>query len=106
MDRELHDHPGDDSWVSTRSEALALLGDKEDAIKTLQRVFASTSAEWWYRLQLDPAYDGVRHDPRFETMLAQMRAHATAERAKLEALRAQGLVPRRGSKAATTASSH
>jgi transcriptional activator of cad operon len=106
MDRESHDHPGDDSWNSTRSEALGLLGDREGAIKALQGVFASASAEWWYRLQLDPAYEEIRHDPRFGVMLTQMRAHAAAERAKLEALRAQGLVPRRGSTPATTASPH
>jgi TolB-like protein/DNA-binding winged helix-turn-helix (wHTH) protein len=107
MDHELRDQPGGDSWAfPTRPEALALLGDTEGAIKALQHVFASTSAEWWYWLQLDSAYDGIRHDPRFEAILTQTRTHAAEERAKLELLRAQGVVPRRGSTPATTASSH
>jgi transcriptional activator of cad operon len=105
MDRESHDRPPVDVWDSTRPGALALLGDQEGAIKALQHDFSSTSPEWWYWLQLDPAVDRIRHDSRFEAMLTQMRTHASEERTKLELLRAQGLVPRRGSPA-TTASSH
>jgi TolB-like protein/DNA-binding winged helix-turn-helix (wHTH) protein len=106
-DRELRDQPGGERWDdSVRPEALALLGDREGAINALQQVQASTSAEWWYRLQLDPALDGIRHDPRLEVMLTQARTHAAEERAKLQELRAQGLVPERGSTTTTTVSSH
>jgi hypothetical protein len=98
MDYESHDlHRGELWFGSARPEALALLGDNEAAITALQASFAPTSINWWYSLQLDAAYDGIRNDARFAALLAQARDHAADQRSKLEQLRAQGLVPRRGS---------
>jgi TolB-like protein/DNA-binding winged helix-turn-helix (wHTH) protein len=98
MDYESHDlHRGELWFGSARPEALALLGDNEAAIKALQASFAPTSINWWYSLQLDGAYDGIRNDARFAALLAQASEHAAGERSKLQQLRAQELVPRRGS---------
>ena len=78
-----------------RSLALALLGDGDGAVRSLQAASASGSAnaQWWLTLEVEPAYEGLRDDPRFKGLLAQSRAHAHEERKMLERLRTEGLVP-------------
>jgi tetratricopeptide (TPR) repeat protein len=78
-----------------RSLALALLGDGDGAMRSLQAASAvgSANVEWWLTLEIEPAYGGLRDDPRFKGLLAQSRAHAHEERKMLERLRTEGLVP-------------
>jgi hypothetical protein len=78
-----------------RSLALALLGDGDGAMRSLQAASAAglTNVEWWLTLEIEPAYEGLRDDPRFKGLLAQSRAHAHEERKMLERLRTEGLIP-------------
>ena len=77
--------------------ALALTGRNDEAIAMLQRQVASGAGmpDAWFYFEVEPAYDALRHDPRFIAMLALVRAQAQAERRELERLRAAGLVPDR-----------
>jgi hypothetical protein len=77
--------------------ALALAGRNDEAIAMLQRQVASgaSTPDAWFYFEVEPAYDGLRDDPRFIEMLALVRAQAQAERRELERLRAAGLVPDR-----------
>ena len=85
-------------WYWTwNSIALALAGRNDEAIAMLQRQVASGAGtpDAWFYFEVEPAYDALRHDPRFIEMLALVRAQAQAERRELERLRAAGLVPDR-----------
>jgi hypothetical protein len=64
-------------------------------MRSLQAASAvgSANVEWWLTLEIEPAYGGLRDDPRFKGLLAQSRAHAHEERKMLERLRTEGLVP-------------
>ena len=85
-------------WYRTwNSIALALAGRNDEAIAILQRHVASGAGmpDAWFYFEVEPAYDGLRDDPRFIEMLALVRAQAQAERRELERLRSAGLVPDR-----------
>jgi len=88
--------------LNDRPVALALLGDAEGAMRTLQTAFASGDGrlDWWRTLEVEPAYDGLRDDPRFKRLLADARAHAQDEHEALDRLRSEGLVPVRATAAA------
>jgi TolB-like protein/DNA-binding winged helix-turn-helix (wHTH) protein len=98
MDRDEREYQRGAGWYSLmRPVALALLGRNDAAIAVLSNpAFAGHASEdFWYRFELEPAFAPLRNDPRFVALHAQLRAHAQAERAALQRLRAQGLVPNR-----------
>lgn len=79
-----------------RAQALALSGDGEGALAALERALAGRAyAWWWYDLRLNPAFAGMRGEPRFQALLADAAAHAAEQRALLNELRAAGRVPDR-----------
>jgi hypothetical protein len=85
--------------------ALALHGEHGAAVAMIERSVASGIGlgDWWYYLQLEPAYAPLRQDPRFQETLRKVRARIEAERRELDRLRAEGLVPdRSGGSAAPT----
>jgi len=49
----------------------------------------------WYVFDLEPAFDVLRHDPRFEALRAHVRARIAVQQERLERLRENGEVPRR-----------
>lgn len=75
---------------------FALSGDKEGALRTLQSSFAGVCLAERRSLELDPALDDLRGDPRFQAVLTRITTAADEQRRHLEALRAEGVVPRRG----------
>jgi TolB-like protein/DNA-binding winged helix-turn-helix (wHTH) protein len=97
MDYEARtNHRGEFWFASARSRALALLGKKELALAALEQSFAGgLRPRWEWLLEIDPAYDNVRHDPRFIALRARAHAHADEERRKLDAMRVAKLVPTR-----------
>ena len=66
----------------TYPAALALNQERDAAIAMLERSMASGHAmsDGWYRLELDPALDRLRGDPRFQRMLRDLRAHSAEQR--------------------------
>ncbi len=74
---------------------LAVAGDREEALHALQSSFAGVCLAQRRNLELDPALDELRGDPRFQAVLNGVVARGDEQRRRLEALRAEGLVPRR-----------
>jgi hypothetical protein len=77
--------------------ALALNGDREASIATLQR-YANAGdlhVDWQISFELEPAIAAMREDPRFQELVRKTREHVAAERRELDRMRAEGLVPNR-----------
>ena len=51
---------------------------------------------WWYTINYDPLWLPLHNDSRFQAIEADVRRYIDAQRGELEALRGNGLVPRRG----------
>ena len=90
--------------LRTRAEAQLLLDRPEQALRDLAASFQidHDHMRWWYVLRLNPAWNPLRNDPRFRALDADAQAFVARERAKLEALRQRGEVPRRPAAAART----
>jgi TolB-like protein/Tfp pilus assembly protein PilF len=86
-------------YQKTHPMALALAGDREAALAMLERSVASRFAmeEGWYFFEIEPAYDSLRDDPRFEAMRMAVRAHIAEQRRELDRRRSDGRVETRGS---------
>jgi TolB-like protein/Tfp pilus assembly protein PilF len=96
MDDEAHELGRGDVWhLKTRPIAHALLGETEAAMALLERSVTSSLAfhDGWYYLEVEPAYASLRADPRFQTLLATVRANLTAQREKLAVMRRDQVVP-------------
>ena len=103
VDSETHTPP----VYKRRSRALALmlLGEEERALADLAASFRDDRdyTQWWYALDRDPVWGGVRDDPRFQALAAEVRAHAARDLDAVETLRAQGQIPRRAASASSGA---
>jgi len=75
---------------------LAVSGDREGALRALQGSFEGVCLAERRNLELDPALDDLRGDPRFKAVLKGVIARSDEQRRILEALRIQGVVPPRG----------
>lgn len=73
-----------DQNVGTRwARALACTGRNEEALAELERIVAwGYHAGGWRGLAADRAFDGIRHEPRFDALLDQLRTVADGERAR------------------------
>lgn len=76
-----------------RSRALALLGRTEEAFVALANVPQSGEAPWSWQIDADPIYDAMRSDMRFKNFLASRHALIARERAKVDEMRAQDVIP-------------
>jgi TolB-like protein/DNA-binding winged helix-turn-helix (wHTH) protein/Tfp pilus assembly protein PilF len=63
-----------DKPLSSSSQALsyAQLGDREQALAWLQKAFDAHPRDLIY-IAVDPSYDSIREDPRFQTIALQVR---------------------------------
>jgi TolB-like protein len=98
MQREVHAEGRPEFWyLRWHPVALALHGDTEAAIAMLERAYASGLAysQWRYFFEMEPAFDNLRKDPRFQAMHRKVQAHAAEQRRELEHMRRDGLVPQR-----------
>ena len=79
------------------ASTLALNGDRQAWIETLQRFVAATNGgflgDWWYYSKSEPAFVPLRQDPRFQELVRKAREHVAAEQPDLDRMRAEGLVP-------------
>lgn len=67
-----------------RARLQALRGDRDGALAALaSAVEAGCRRGWW--LRIDPAFAGLRDEPRFTTALARIDAQTTRQRAALKA---------------------
>jgi len=99
MHHEIRDEGRSELWYQkVHPIALALNGDRDAAIAMLQRSISNKYAfsDGWFFLEVEPAYDGLRQDPRFKAMLHEARAHWVEQRQELDRRRANGRVPDRG----------
>jgi TolB-like protein/Tfp pilus assembly protein PilF len=59
--------------LARRASILAELGQKEEALATLEQ--GATKGEWWlFSIKYDPAFDPLRGDPRFQALLKKFEA--------------------------------
>jgi TolB-like protein/DNA-binding winged helix-turn-helix (wHTH) protein/Tfp pilus assembly protein PilF len=81
---------------------VLLLDDKPDAaLAELARSFRlGYYAHWWYTINYDPLWLPLHGDARFQAIAADVHRYVDAQRSQLEALRRQGVVPRREDPAA------
>ena len=76
-----------------RARALVLLGRTEEALGELGAFSRSGWAPDAWLLDADTAFDGLRGDARFQRIMAERHANALRERAEVEALRGQKVIP-------------
>ncbi len=50
----------------------AILGNDDDALSTLERAFSEPRTHWLPYINVDPVYQGLRADPRFQALLKRM----------------------------------
>jgi tetratricopeptide (TPR) repeat protein len=82
-----------------RAAALTLLAENDAALNLLEEDYAEQDRRrWWYFFERDAGFDAIRGDPRFQTLATSARAHAAAEREKLERMRERAQVPVRKGK--------
>ena len=80
-----------------RARVLLLDGKPDAALTELAESFRSGSyAYWWYTLNYDPLWLPLHGDTRFQAIAADVQRYVDAQRSELEALRRNGVVPRRG----------
>jgi TolB-like protein len=98
MEREVRVEGRPEFWyLRWHPVALALHGDTEAAIAMLERALASGTAysQGRYFFEIEPAFDKLRKDPRFQAMHGKVQAHAAEQRRELERMRREGQVPQR-----------
>lgn len=96
--QEIANSGGSELWYyGSMSIALALAGDDAGALDWIDRGIRNGylrrgSGDW---VELEPAFDRLQRDARYQALLAEVRAHAQREHARLLQLRASGVVPQR-----------
>jgi TolB-like protein/DNA-binding winged helix-turn-helix (wHTH) protein/Tfp pilus assembly protein PilF len=84
-----------------RAGILLLDGKQDEALVELANSFRSGFyVQWWYTLNYDPLWLPLHGDRRFQAIATDVRRYVDAQRSELEALRRQGVVPRRANPAA------
>jgi TolB-like protein/DNA-binding winged helix-turn-helix (wHTH) protein/nucleotide-binding universal stress UspA family protein len=76
-----------------RARALALLGRTDQALNELSAFTRSGWAPDAWLLDVDTAFDGLRGDERFKRIIEERHANALRERAEVDALRSQKVIP-------------
>ena len=86
-----------------RGVALALLGRNDEALAELRAAIVQRYSlySWWYGLEIDPTYEKLRKDPRFQDILNVARSHAADERQAVAKLRASNVIPDRSKRSIT-----
>jgi TolB-like protein/DNA-binding winged helix-turn-helix (wHTH) protein/Tfp pilus assembly protein PilF len=79
-----------------RAAAFAILGDDELALAELAIAQKMKKLyRWWYLAELDPLYEHLRSDPRFQELAERASKHRVEQRALVEQMRRKGEVPKR-----------
>ncbi|MBC8026017.1 MAG: hypothetical protein H7Y89_08505 [Steroidobacteraceae bacterium] len=71
-----------------KAAALRILGDDDRALEELKNSLGiGHYYSWWYLGELDPLYETLRADPRFQALVTQAKQHRVRQRSLLEELR-------------------
>ncbi len=84
-------------WLQ-RSRVLAMLGRDEESLAALEHVSDSAEAGCWTEVDLDPAFDRLRLEPRFQGFLSERTRHTAEQLVLLQQMRDRGEIPSRASK--------
>lgn len=87
---------GDESmWlVTTRAQALALLGRNEEALEALQaQVEAGFRTQWQWETVLNPNFKSLAKDPAFADILTFLERDAAQQLRDIRAMQAAGEIP-------------
>jgi TolB-like protein/DNA-binding winged helix-turn-helix (wHTH) protein/cytochrome c-type biogenesis protein CcmH/NrfG len=84
-------------WLQ-RSRVMAMLGRNEESLAALEHVTDSAEAGCWTEVDLDPAFDHLRLEPRFQGFLSERKRHTAEQLALLQQMREKGEIPSRASK--------
>src|ERR1700722_6590753 len=76
-----------------RARALALLGRTEEALGEIGAFSRSGWAPDAWLLDADTAFDRLRGDERFQRIIAERHANELRERAEVDTLRSQKVIP-------------
>jgi TolB-like protein/DNA-binding winged helix-turn-helix (wHTH) protein/tetratricopeptide (TPR) repeat protein len=94
MDTAATQYQRGETWFSVqRMRALALLGRSEEALRTLPVVSRSGWSPDSWMLEVDPACDSIRADPRFQAFLEERRLYRLQQRTRVEQMRAKNDIP-------------
>lgn len=98
MSKVMRENGRTDFWyVKDRAIALALLGEDDAAMKQIEYAVAAHYGvcHWWAFLDVEPAFEKLRKLPRYTALLGQVRTHVTEQRAAVDRLRSEGVIPER-----------
>jgi TolB-like protein/DNA-binding winged helix-turn-helix (wHTH) protein len=84
-------------WLQ-RSRVMAMLGRDEESLAALEHVANSGRGKDWTEVDLDPAFDHLRVEPRFQGFLSERKRHTAEQLALVQQMRAKGEIPSRASK--------
>jgi hypothetical protein len=82
---EARQHLSEDRFEYARNALL--LGNREQALELLEQ---AAEAGWrgYYGIRADPRWDPLREEPKFQAVLAKVKADLDAQRAQVEAIEA------------------
>jgi hypothetical protein len=80
------------------AEGLAVLGRTDEALDALEALFASgwrgsSIREGWFTLEYDIAFDPIRDHPRFQALIAAIRADFAQQLENVRTLERRGELP-------------
>jgi tetratricopeptide (TPR) repeat protein len=81
-------------WLQ-RSRVMAMLGRDEECLGALAHVADSGEGSYGTQVELDPAFDRLRMEPRFQRFLGDRKRHAAEQLALIRQMRARGEIPSR-----------
>jgi len=83
-------------YLPSKAMAYAMLRRDDEALTTLERLFATGFGhDWWKLLELEPTFDRLRSNPRFVALRVANRKHVAEQQARLKSLRERGIIPHR-----------
>jgi len=96
MDYAAYDLKRGELWyLIDRATAFALLGDRKAALAALHKTVGAGYLALWSSFELDTAFDKLRGDAEFQSLMRAIKANVAHQRQILEQMRADGRVPDR-----------
>ena len=96
MDYAAHDLKRGELWyLIDRATAFALLDDRKAALAALHKTVGAGFLALWSSFELDTAFDKLRGDAEFQSLMRAIKAKVAHQHQILEQMRADGRVPDR-----------